>query len=62
MASLKRISLYPIVSKIRTMIFSAGNVTLKWSKNEWHTHPKGQVLIVLEVNGFYQEKAKLHSR
>ena len=28
------------------------------ARTNWHTHPKGQVLIVVEGEGFYQEKGK----
>lgn len=39
--------------------FSAGNVTFEpGARTNWHTHPKGQVLIVLEGEGFYQEEGK----
>jgi 4-carboxymuconolactone decarboxylase len=51
--------LYPIVSKDKNNDFSAGNVTFEaGARTVWHTYPKGQVLIVLEGNGFYQEKGK----
>lgn len=37
--------------------FSAGSVTFSaGARTNWHTHPKGQVLIVIEGEGFYQEK------
>lgn len=39
--------------------FVIGNVTFEpGARTNWHTHPKGQVLIVIEGNGFYQEKGK----
>lgn len=39
--------------------FSAGSVTFEpGARTNWHTHPKGQVLIVIEGKGFYQEKGK----
>ena len=39
--------------------FVIGNVTFEpGARTNWHTHPKGQVLIVTEGNGFYQEKGK----
>lgn len=39
--------------------FSIGNVTFEpGARTNWHTHPKGQVLIVIEGEGFYQEKGK----
>lgn len=51
--------LYPFVARDNNNDFSAGNVTFeKKSRTVWHTHPKGQVLIVIDGNGFYQEKGK----
>lgn len=39
--------------------FVIGNVTFEsGARTNWHTHPKGQVLIVLEGNGYYQQKGK----
>lgn len=39
--------------------FVIGNVTFKaGARTNWHTHPKGQVLIITEGNGIYQEKGK----
>jgi quercetin dioxygenase-like cupin family protein len=39
--------------------FALGSVTFKANaRTYWHTHPKGQVLIVTEGEGFYQEKGK----
>lgn len=39
--------------------FVIGNVTFEsGGRTNWHTHPKGQVLIVTEGQGFYQEKGK----
>lgn len=39
--------------------FAIGNVTFQQgARTHWHTHPKGQVLIVTEGDGFYQEKGK----
>ena len=39
--------------------FSSGAVTFEPNaRTNWHTHPKGQVLIVIEGNGFYQEEGK----
>ena len=43
--------------------FVIGNVTFEpGARTNWHTHPKGQVLIVIEGDGFYQEKGKLALR
>ena len=51
--------LFPMAAKDKNNDFSAGNVTFdKGARTVWHMHPKGQVLIVLEGNGYYQEKGK----
>lgn len=52
--------LYPLVARDNNNGFSAGNVTFEpGARTNWHTHPKGQVLIVIEGNGFYQEQGKI---
>lgn len=49
----------PLVTKDKNNEFSAGVVTFEPNaRTNWHTHPKGQVLIILDGNGFYQEKGK----
>lgn len=51
--------LTPLVAKDKNNEFSVGNVTFEpKARTHWHTHPKGQVLIVTEGNGFYQEKGE----
>lgn len=51
--------LSPLVGKDKNNEFSAGAVTFEvGARTNWHTHPKGQVLIVTEGKGFYQEKGK----
>lgn len=51
--------LYQLVSKDKNNEFSAGSVTFDpGARTNWHTHPKGQVLIVIEGNGFYQEQGR----
>lgn len=51
--------LTPLVSKDHNNEFSAGAVTFEpGARTNWHTHPKGQVLLVIEGNGHYQEKGK----
>lgn len=51
--------LTPLVSKDKNNEFSAGSITFEpGARTNWHTHPKGQVLLVIEGNGFYQEKGK----
>jgi len=51
--------LTPLVARDKNNEFSAGSVSFEpKARTNWHTHPKGQVLIVIEGNGFYQEKDK----
>ena len=38
--------------QIGNVVFEAG------ARNNWHTHPGGQILIVTEGTGYYQEKGK----
>ena len=38
--------------QIGNVIFEQG------ARNNWHTHPGGQILIVMEGTGYYQEKNK----
>ena len=38
--------------QIASVVFEQG------ARNNWHTHPGGQVLIVTEGEGYYQEKGK----
>jgi quercetin dioxygenase-like cupin family protein len=50
-------SLTPLVSRDHNHDFSAGCVRFKpGARTNWHTHPRGQVLIVIEGSGWYQEK------
>ena len=50
--------LTPLVAKDNNNNFSAGAVSFEpGARTNWHTHPKGQVLIVIEGQGYYQEKA-----
>src|SRR5579859_1612184 len=51
--------LYPLLSKDKNNEFALGSVTFEpGARTHWHTHPKGQVLIVIEGEGIYQEKDK----
>jgi quercetin dioxygenase-like cupin family protein len=51
--------LKPLVAKDKNNDFALGSVTFEpGARTIWHTHPKGQVLIVTEGEGFYQEKGK----
>jgi quercetin dioxygenase-like cupin family protein len=48
-----------LLSKDKNNGFSIGNVVFEpGARTNWHTHPKGQVLLVTEGHGFYQEKGK----
>jgi quercetin dioxygenase-like cupin family protein len=48
-----------LVAKDKNNEFSAGSVTFEpKARTHLHTHPKGQVLLVIEGNGYYQEKGK----
>ena len=51
--------LKPLLAKDENNGFAMGSVTFEPSaRTNWHTHPKGQVLIVTEGQGWYQEKGK----
>ncbi len=51
--------LTPLLVKDKNNEYSIGSVTFEpGARTNWHTHPKGQVLIVTEGNGLYQEKGK----
>ena len=51
--------LHPLLAKDKNNEFALGSVTFEpGARTIWHTHPKGQVLIVIEGEGFYQEKGK----
>lgn len=51
--------LTPLQAKDHNHEFSTGCVTFEpKARTVWHTHPKGQVLLVIDGVGFYQEKGK----
>jgi quercetin dioxygenase-like cupin family protein len=51
--------LTPLLARDKNNEFVIGNVTFESAaRTHWHTHPKGQVLIIIEGEGFYQEKGK----
>lgn len=55
--------LTPLIAKDTNNEFSVGTVTFEpGARTKWHTHPKGQVLIVVEGEGLYQEKGKQAQR
>jgi quercetin dioxygenase-like cupin family protein len=51
--------LHPLVGKDKNNNFSAGNVSFEVNAiTNWHTHPKEQVLLIIDGQGLYQEKEK----
>jgi quercetin dioxygenase-like cupin family protein len=51
--------LMPLLPKDSNNNFAMGSVTFDpGARTNWHTHPKGQVLIITEGQGWYQEKGK----
>jgi len=51
--------LTPLIAKDKNNDFSVGSVSFELgARTNWHTHPKGQILIVTEGIGWYQEKEK----
>ncbi len=48
-----------LVPKDETGSYAVGNVLFEpGCRNNWHTHPAGQILIVTGGKGFYQERGK----
>jgi 4-carboxymuconolactone decarboxylase len=48
-----------LLAKDETGTYAIGSVTFEpGGKTNWHTHPAGQILLVTEGKGFYQEKGK----
>src|ERR1700722_20909324 len=48
-----------LVPKDETGHYAIGSVTFEpGGKTNWHTHPAGQILLVTDGKGFYQEKGK----
>ncbi|MES2238988.1 MAG: cupin domain-containing protein [Bacteroidota bacterium] len=51
--------LSPLITKDKNNDFTVASVTFEpGARTNWHTHPKGQILLVTEGEGFYQEKDK----
>lgn len=51
--------LYPVLAKDKNNEFALGSVTFEPNaRTIWHIHPKGQVLIITEGEGWCQEKGK----
>jgi len=48
-----------MVPKDETGSYAIGNVIFEpGSRNNWHKHPAGQILLVTNGQGYYQEKGK----
>lgn len=48
-----------LVPKDETGTYSIGSVTFEpQARTNWHTHPAGQILLVTDGEGFYQEKGE----
>lgn len=51
--------LLPLLARDKNNDFVMGSVSFDaGARTNWHTHPKGQVLIITEGAGFYQQKGK----
>ena len=51
--------LQPLLAKDKNNEFALGSVTFEpGARTHWHTHPRGQVLVITEGEGFYQEEGK----
>lgn len=51
--------LKPVLARDKNNDFVIGSVTFEpGARTQWHKHPKGQVLMVTDGYGFYQEKGK----
>ncbi len=48
-----------LVPKDQTGTYSVGNVVFEpGCRNNWHTHATGQILLVTDGKGFYQERGQ----
>ncbi len=48
-----------LVPKDETGTYAVGNVVFEpGCRNNWHTHARGQILLVTNGNGYYQERGK----
>lgn len=46
-----------LVPQDETGSYSIGNVVFEpGCRNNWHKHPTGQILLVIDGNGYYQQK------
>ena len=48
-----------LVPQDETNNYAVGNVLFEpGSRNNWHTHPAGQILLITAGKGYYQERGK----
>ncbi len=48
-----------LVASDETNSYSVGNVTFAAGcRNNWHTHPAGQILLITDGFGYYQERGE----
>ncbi len=48
-----------LVEKDETGNYAVGDVVFEpGCRNNWHTHPAGQILLITGGNGYYQERGK----
>jgi len=51
--------LTPLVPRDKNNDFTVGSLIYEpGTRSHWHSHPKGQILIIIEGEGLYQEKGK----
>ncbi|MEO8534586.1 MAG: cupin domain-containing protein [Flavobacterium sp.] len=51
--------LSPLIARDKNNEFSVASVSFdSKARTNWHTHPKGQILIVTDGQGYFQEKYK----
>ena len=51
--------LSPLVARDKNNDFTVGSLIYEpRTRSYWHSHPKGQILIIIEGEGLYQEKGK----
>lgn len=49
--------LQPLIAADSLNAISVGNVTFEpGARSKWHSHPAGQILLVINGKGYYQEK------
>jgi quercetin dioxygenase-like cupin family protein len=49
----------PLIAKGGDITYTVSNVVFEpGARTNWHTHPAGQVLLITDGEGFYQEKGQ----